>query len=307
MKQVNCLGILVVDALSGPIPSYPVRGVQTQVVSPRIRFLPGGGAANTGAALAQMGIPVEVFSKVGDDPNGAFLIDSLKKTGVKTRGIVVSRTDATPFTFVGIHPDGDRTFIHTPGANKTFRLRDLDESRLLNTDFLFYQDFWVLPGLDGRPAADLLARARKRGVVTLLDECWGLGPDRRTLEMALPHADYFLPSYDDMVAIYGRCTPDRIIRRLHDHGAARVILKMGKRGCLVSDGKRLVAVPSRAAKVVDTTGAGDCFDAGFIAGLVHGLSDAEAAVVGSRTAAACIAHVGGAVGIPPFQRLWREK
>jgi len=94
---------------------------------------------------------------------------------VNTAGIKVSKVDTTPFTFVGIHSDGDRTFIHTPGANKTFGLADMDQDRLLNADMLFYQDFWVLPKLDGRAAGQLLKKAQKRGVVTLLDELLGLG------------------------------------------------------------------------------------------------------------------------------------
>lgn len=303
MPRINCLGILVVDALSGPIAEYPVPAARSQVVTQRIQFMAGGGAANTASALGQMGLRAAVFSKVGADPNGAFLIGELKKHGVNTSGIVVSGRDTTPFTFVGVHPNGDRTFIHTPGANKTFCLDDLDQERLLNTDLLFYQDFWVLPKLDGQPAAQLLKKARRRGVTTLLDECWGLGPNRAKLEMVLPFVDYFLPSYDDLQAIYKGLDPQAMIRRLHAKGVGKVILKMGKSGCIVSDGKKQRKIPARVTKVVDTTGAGDCFDAGFIAGLAHGLSDEESARIGSGAAAACIAHVGGAAGIPPFRDL----
>jgi sugar/nucleoside kinase (ribokinase family) len=302
-KTIHCLGIVVVDALSGPLARYPAPGVRTQVVTERVRFMAGGGAANTAAALGQMGLRASVFSKVGNDPNGAFLIGELKKQGVNTSGIVVSGRDTTPFTFVGVHPNGERTFIHTPGANKTFSRADLDQNRLFNADLLFYQDFWVLPKLDGRPAAQLLKEARRRGLVTVLDECWGLGPNRAKLELVLPFADYFLPSYDDLSAIYKGLDPNTMIKRLHDKGARKVILKMGKAGCVVSDGKKRRAIPACATKVVDTTGAGDCFDAGFIAGLTHGLADDESARIGCRAAAACIAHVGGAVGIPSFNKL----
>jgi len=72
MPRINCLGILVVDALSGPFAHYPQSGRQTQVVSPNVRFMAGGGAANTTSALGQMGLRVSVFSKVGDDPTAHF-------------------------------------------------------------------------------------------------------------------------------------------------------------------------------------------------------------------------------------------
>jgi fructokinase len=93
---------------------------------------------------------------------------------------------------------------------------------------------------------------------------------------------------------------------LHDRGARTVVLKMGKDGALLSSDGETNAVPAYATDVVDTTGAGDCFDAGFIAGLAQGLSDVEAAHIGSRAAAACLRHVGSAAGIPPFASLFEE-
>ena len=304
--RVNVLGIFVSDALCGPIKHYPIAGKATQVIADFIRFMPGGGAANSSLALAAMGLPVKVFSKVGADPMGRFILDHLRERGVDASGVAVSDQVSTPFTFVGIHPGGDRTFVHTPGANKTFALADLDRAALLDTDILFYQDFWVLPKIDGAPAAELLAAARRRGAITLVDECWGLGPNRETWEQIVPHATYLLPSYDDMLAIYPGLEPADMIRNLRDKGAGKVILKMGPQGCLVGSGDGLESIPSRADKIVDTTGAGDCFDAGFIAGLAHGLSDGDAARIGSLCAAACIRNVGGAVGIPAYAELRQQ-
>ena len=291
------------DALSRTLRNYPVPGKVIQVVTDSLTFLPGGGAGNASAALAQMGLPVSVFSKVGDDPNGRFLIDSLRGHGVDTAGICVSAGDTTAFTYVAIHPDGDRTFIHTPGANKTFCLADLDRRKLLQTDFLLYQDLWVLPALDGRPGASLLAEARGRGVVTLLDQCWGLGPDAETWETMLPHADYVLPSLAEVQAVYPGRPAEELAELFCRKGAGCVVLKMGKDGCLVARDGQFVRVESRAERIVDTTGAGDCFNAGFVAGLARDLTPVEAARLGSLAAAACIRHVGGAVGIPPLESL----
>lgn len=304
--RVHCLGVLVVDALSRPLPRYPTPGEVTQVVTESLEFHPGGGAANTSTALVRMGVVASAFSKVGDDLGGAYLLRTLAEAGVDTAGICVSEHDGTPFTYVGIHPDGNRTFIHTPGANLSFTLADIDRGKLLTADYLLYQDLWVLPGIDGRPGAELLAQARHWGVTTLLDECWGFGPDRTVWETMLPYADYVLPSLDDMQAIYPDDTAGDIVRLLHRNGARRVVLKMGKDGCLVFADGQTTHVRSRATKIVDTTGAGDCFDAGFLAGLARGLSLVEAAQIGSLAAAACIAHTGGAAGIPPFETLLQQ-
>jgi len=294
---------MVLDALCGPLPHYPVPKVQTQVNVSHVRLQPGGGAANTSAALAQIGVPVALFTKAGADAVGDLALQQLERLGVETTAVVRSDTVTTPFTFVGVHPDGDRTFVHVPGANRTQRVTDFDLDRLLDAGYLFYQDHWVMPESDGAPGAELLRQARARGVVTLLDECWGLGPRADTLEAMLPLADYALPSYDDLLAIYPGLDPAGMAQHLLRLGAGCVVLKLGARGCLVCAGGESLGVPSCARGIVDTTGAGDCFDAGFIAGLARGLPARQAAVVGSRAAAACIAHVGGACGIPTFDAL----
>ena len=302
-KSVNCLGIIVVDALSGPFDHYPRWGREAQVVSPKVEFKVGGGAANSAAALARLRVPTGIFAKLGQDSNGAFALGSLKHAGVRTNGVRLSLKESTPFTFVGIRLDGDRTFVHTPGANLSFGINDLDMARLLKADFLFYQDYWILPRLDGTPAARLLKRARKAGVTTFLDECWGLGPHRASLEKALPFADYFLPSYDDLTAAYGRYEPETLARLLQKCGARKIVLKLGKRGCLLWDGATARRIPACARKVVDTTGAGDCFDAGFIAAVARDYTDEEACEIGQRAAAACVGQYGGTIGKVTFEKL----
>jgi sugar/nucleoside kinase (ribokinase family) len=277
MPKIHCVGALVVDLLSGPIKQYPVPKVQSQITTEWIRMAPGGGAANTPSALARMGV------------------------GVDTSGICVSAKDSTPFTFVGIHADGDRTFIHTPGANVTFNLADIDIGRALDCKFLLYQDVWVLPGLDGMPAASLLEAARRRGVVTFLDEAFGYGPKRESLEAMLPHCDYVVPSFDDLQVIYPNSSPSDLVDRLIGLGAGAVVIKMGPKGCFVAHGEVRTQVPAYPANVVDTTGAGDCWDAGFIAALSCGKDPVAATQIGCACAAFGIEAVGGSTGVPCYE------
>jgi sugar/nucleoside kinase (ribokinase family) len=306
VAQVSCLGVAVLDALSGPLERYPTPRVDTQVVTERLVIAPGGGAANTASALARMGLSAALFSKIGEDAAGAFLLRQLADCGVDTTGVCVSQHDATPFTFVGVHPGGDRTFIHTPGANRTLSLTDLDTDALLASAWLVYQDFWVLPGIDGESGAALLADARRRGVVTLLDECWGLGPDREAWELMLPHCDYALPSLDDMQAIYPGASAEEVADVLLARGARAAVIKMGARGCLVATPSMRARVPALPASVVDATGAGDCWDAGFVAGLIEGRDVVAAARIGNACAAFCLEAMGAAVNIPPYADVARR-
>jgi sugar/nucleoside kinase (ribokinase family) len=306
MKRIHCVGAVCVDLLNGPIPQYPVPRVHTQVTAKWIRMMPGGGAANMPSAVARMGLPVSSFAKVGDDFNGEFIPRELAKLGVDTAGIRVSPRDATAFTFVAVHADGERTFIHTPGANLTFNLHDLDLERVLDTDLLLYHDLYVLPELDGEPAASLLAEAQRRGVVTFLDEDYGYGPKLEPLAAMLPHCDYVIPSFDDLQAIFPDTSAEEMAGRLLSLGARTAVLKMGRDGCLIAQGSDRIRVPTLPANVVDTTGAGDCWDAGFIAGLASGEDVLTAARIGNACAAFCIEAVGGSTGVPRYETVQRR-
>jgi len=300
MKTIHCFGVAVLDVLSGPIPEYPVPRVKTQVTTKWVHTMAGGGAANVPSALARMGLPVKSFFKVGDDFNGEFIRRELETIGVDTSGVCVSRNDTTPFTFVGIHADSDRTFIHTPGANVTFSLEDVSLEFLLGCDYLLYHDLWVLPRIDGGPAATLLAEAQRRGVMTFLDEDFGYGPNRELLEVMLPHCDYVTPSFDDLQPIYPGASPAQMVDLLLTRGAGAVVLKMGHEGCLVAKGADRIQVPALPAQAVDTTGAGDCWDAGFLAALATGEDLPTAARIGNASAAFCIETVGGSTGVPKY-------
>ena len=300
MPKIHCVGIVVVDLLSGPLKQYPVPRVQPQVTTDWIRVVPGGGAANAPSALARMGLAVTSFSKVGNDFNGEFIRQELNQVGVDTSGFCVASQGSTPFTFVGIFSDGDRTFIHTPGTNITFTLADIDLDRALACEFLLYHDLWTLPALDGEPAAKLLAEARRRGVVTFLDEGFGYGPRRESLEAMLPHCDYVMPSIDDLQAIYPNSSARELADRLLGHGAGTAVIKMGAEGCYVARGELREQVPAFPAKPVDATGAGDCWDAGFIAALAQGEDLITAARIGNACAAFGIEAVGGATGVPRY-------
>jgi sugar/nucleoside kinase (ribokinase family) len=116
----------------------------------------------------------------------------------------------------------------------------------------------------------------------------------------LPYCDYVTPSIDDLRVIYPGATEEDVTNRLMALGARVVVLKMGSRGCLVAHGPERVQVPALPATVVDTTGAGDCWDAGFIAALSHGEDLVNAARIGNACAAFSIEAVGGSTGVPGY-------
>jgi sugar/nucleoside kinase (ribokinase family) len=136
--------------------------------------------------------------------------------------------------------------------------------------------------------------------MTFLDEDFGYGPNRELLEVMLPHCDYVTPSFDDLLPNYPGTSPARMVDLLLTRGARGVVLKMGRDGCLVAKGADRIQVLALPAQAVDTTGAGDCRDAGFLAALAAGEDLPTAARIGNARAAFCIEAVGGSRGVPKY-------
>jgi len=301
MSLINCFGIIVIDALGGPINDFPKHG--QQVIAKNLRFYPGGGAANTSIALGKMGFAPKIFSKIGDDAFRTLIETEFRKHNVDYANMKISQQENTPFTYVAVHPNGQRSFIHTPDTNLSFSLNDIDMEQLLDTSFLIYNDLFVLPKIDAGDGVEILHEAQQRGVVTLLDECYGFGPRQDLLEALLPYTDYFMPSYDDMHLIYPDFDDKQMIEYFHGLGTKNVIIKKGPEGCVVSDAGQIDSIPAFPVEIVDTTGAGDCWDAGFIAALTKGKDIFSAARYGNFTASLCIGGVGGSAGILPYEKI----
>jgi len=267
---VICLGIMVADLIGWPTEALPAAGELTLVDNMQLHT--GGCAVNTATILADLQIPVKIIGRVGDDPLGDFLIESLRVCGVNTKQVVRSATSNTSATMVMVEPDGERRFVHYLGANAQLTLADVDMQQIRQAAMLHVAGSLVLPGLDGAPTAALLREAQEAGVSTFLDTVWdATGRWITLLESALPYIDYFVPNLPEARALTGRDNPKEVARALIDHGVKTVIIKMADQGCyLMNAAGQHLHVPAFDVQAVDTTGAGDAFAAGFIAGIWHG-------------------------------------
>jgi sugar/nucleoside kinase (ribokinase family) len=294
---IVCLGILVADMIGRPLRAIPAPG--RLVLVDEMGLHTGGCAVNAATALARLGLPVEVIGKVGKDALGDFVVDALIERGIGTRGISRDVGVGTSGTIVLVDPDGERRFVHYIGANARLVLADIDLSIVEGASVLHVGGSLVLPGIDGEPTAELLHTARDKGVVTFLDTVWDdTGRWMQTLKPCLPHLDFFIPSLPEAQAITGLTVPLDVGRALLEFGPRTVALKMGAEGCLVltQDGER-IRVPAYAVPVVDATGAGDAFAAGFIAGVWHGWSLEKTAKFANAVGALCVTGIGASGGV----------
>jgi len=294
--DIVCLGIMVADVLARPVNGLPERGKLALVE--RIELHTGGCAVNTGIACAKLGLRTAVMGKVGTDAFGDYIIQELQRHGIDTSGVVRDRVANTSSTMVMIGPDGERSFIHYPGANARLRGGDVDMGMVKRGRILHVAGHNVMRGFDGPDAAAVLQAAHELGVNTSLDTAWDAsGQWLDLIEPCLPHIDYFVPSFEEARMIAGREGPAEIAHFFLDYGIVVVALKMGQAGCYVTDGQRALRLPAYPVQVVDTTGAGDCFTAGFLAGLIRGWDLERTARFANAVGAMCVTSIGATSGV----------
>ena len=297
MARAICLGILVADVIGRPISGVPAPGALQLVesISPHI----GGCAANTGIGLQRLGIETAVAGAIGHDAFGAFARATLESEGVDTRGLV-EKEAPTSATMVLVAPDGERAFLHCVGANAAFVAADFDARTLRETDLLHIAGHGLMPAFDGAPCAEILRAARQNGVRTSLDTAGA--PDeiwRENLRQCLPHLDYFVPSLHEVRELFpDSSTPETLAARLIDAGVETVALKMGERGSYALNRRGQSArAPIAATQVVDATGAGDAFAAGFLAASLRDLPLQRCLEIGNAYGAMCVSAIGTIAGL----------
>ena len=257
----------------------------------QIRMSPAGTAGGTAVVLAKLGAEVASVGATGADPLGRVLRELLAEHEVDVSGLVTKDEVQSSASVLPVRPNGDRPAWHCIGANGALTLDDID------LDAVAAADVVLLGGpefLGGDAAATLLEHARAHGTVTAVDMLAPGDPDMLDwVGAALPHADYFLPNDEQLLGLTGASTLEEAASALLDRGVGCVAATCGASGALVaSAADGAVRVPAFAVDVVDTTGCGDAFTAGFLTGVLAGRTPAEAAELGNATAAQVVQGLG---------------
>ena len=159
-----------------------------------------------------------------------------------------------------------------------------------------------MPRLDGEGAAELFKRAKALGKFTSMDVTWDVsGRWIEIIRPCLPYLDYFMPSIGEAKHITKKETPEAIADFFLNEGVGTAIIKLGKEGCLVKNAKEKFVCPAFKINAVDTTGAGDCFVAGFLTGILRGWPLTECARLACAVAAMCVMHIGANEGVRDFE------
>ncbi|WP_248963105.1 carbohydrate kinase family protein [Sphaerisporangium perillae] len=303
---VVTLGVHIVDVLARPVESIP-QGQDTHLLE-EIRITAAGAAAGTAVDLAKLGVPVASAGAVGEDELGDFLLMIMRRHGVDVRGIVRRAGEQTAASILPIRPDGGRPSFHVPGANLTYSPADLDQDLLTGARVVHLGGMDVTWGLHDPAFFELLRAARQGGTIVTMDLLSNMPDLMPGARAFLPHVDYFLPNEEQALMITGASGVEEAAARLLAEGPSGVLVTLGGEGSLVATATGTVRIPAREVPVVDTTGCGDAYCAGFIAGLVEGRDVTACARLGTAVAARVAGGLGSDAGLDGLsvERLERE-
>jgi sugar/nucleoside kinase (ribokinase family) len=270
----------------------PAFGQEEKLVD-SMSLVVGGSASITAVAAARLGLRVALVAAIGDDAAGQFMLSELARAGVDTSAMVVRAGQATGMTVALSRPD-DRAILTAMGAMGTLTAADVPASLLAGSRRVHVSSYFLLERTLGPGLAGLLAAARAAGAATSLDTNWdpagtwgaAFFPD------VLAQADLLLPNEAEAQHLAGTASLAEAVATLTKAGAA-IAVKRGAAGALYADGPRQYVATGPPVSPVDATGAGDCFNAGLLTGLLHGLDPADALALGCAAGAASTRGIGG--------------
>jgi len=302
MRDIVVVGEINPDLLAGGLETLPRLG--TEVLCRSFDISLGGSSALAAAGMAHLGLDVGFVSKVGDDLFGRWVLDEIARCGVDVSRVII---DPSARTGVGVilSLPSDRGIVTFLGTIAAFSAADIDMDYVLGFRHLHVSSFFLQKGLQPF-VPDLFRQAHEAGLTTSLDTGWD--PEERwdgVLEDALREADVFLPNELEARAIAQVQDPLQALDVLCAKTGGTVAVKLGEKGAAARRGTERANHSGFRVPVVDTTGAGDCFDAGFLYGWVKGWSLDRCLALGCACGALSVSALGGVAAQPTLEEAMR--
>lgn len=257
----------------------------------------GGSAANTIVGLARLGRKVGFIGKIAKDSEGKLQIDTFINEGVDIEGIIHSKKGKSGAALGFVDKKGARALYINPGENDTLESREINLEYISQTTFLHMSSF----------VGEKPFRAQKK-IAGMLPKSIKLSLDPGALyaqrgftaiEPLIRSAYVFMPNSIELEQLTGESDYRKGANIILEMGVQIVVVKLGVKGCYITDGQEQVTVDSFPVKTVDTTGAGDAFNAGFLYGLLNQKNNLyECGRLGNFVASKSITTNGARAGLP---------
>jgi sugar/nucleoside kinase (ribokinase family) len=297
------MDVLVFGNVTLDVICYPVEDVPRyeSISFDDVTVSPGGCSSNTAIGLAALGVPTGIIGQTGSDDAAELLYRYWERFGLDTQFMQRDPEHSTAISIGLVDSEFQPRFVHTPGANRgvTADLIDVPKMAATGAKFFHVAGFFVLVNFfEG--VGQKLATLRSQGITTCLDVVFNVRMDDPKLRAALwesmPYLDYFMSNDHEALRLTGETDPVLAAKVLREQGARCVIIKLGAKGCYALSDDFTGIIPAIKVEVVDTTGAGDAFAAGFIAALRKGADIRAAGEAGNRAGARIVQKLGAITG-----------
>ena len=304
MCDVTVIGPSVIDILAAPFDPEALAKGKRDVDQIRMSF--GGDALNESVVLSRMGKKVQLISKIGADEAGRSIRKHLEKEKVSTKHVIVEQGLNTSVNIALVDADGGRKFLTDPhSSQRKLGLEDvlpmLDET----APIVSFASIFISPCFSIEKTEQVFSRIKAAGKTLVSDVTRPKnGETFDDLKFLFPYMDFFVPNDEEIFLLTGEKDPYKNVQMLVDAGVKTAVVKIGKDGCLIGTRDGILHVPAVAGvKCVDTTGAGDSFAAGLIAGLAEGRSIMDCARLGCAAASCSIEQVGATDGVRSLEQV----
>jgi ribokinase len=261
----------------------------------------GGSAANTTVGLARLGRKVGFIGKVADDREGRMLLEDFQKEGVDTSGIRIAKRGRSGVVMGFVDEKGERALYIDAGVNDGIKFEEMDMAYVSGAKFLHLTSF--VGETSFQTQKKLIERLPKNVNVSFdpgaLYAQRGIGE----LESIIEKTFVLLPNAIELKLLTGLDDYKKGAETMLKRGIKMVAIKLGGKGCYVTNGKESSIVEAFKVRVVDTTGAGDAFNAGFLYGVISGKNLHDCGRIGNFVASRCVMKMGARNGLPELADL----
>lgn len=296
MKKCAVIGSINMDMVLS-VPRFPAAG--ETLTGGNFQTVPGGKGANQAVALGRLGAPVRMAGRVGDDAFGRRYLDHFRQNGVDVRAVDAVAGTATGVADILVNAAGENCIVIAPGANGLCDLEWLDRALEATADCEIFLLQLEIP-LD--TVAEAVRRLRKMGKTILLDPA----PAVPLPEDVLAAVDFLTPNETELKAVTAGLSEDAGIEERVRHlvgGSGRVVVhKRGADGAYIGTRDGIEHVPGFSVRAVDTTAAGDTFNAGLAAGLAMGWPLRDAVRLANAAGALAVTAYGAQEGMPSLEQ-----
>ena len=300
MTDVVVVGEIIFDITVSNFTCEMHRNKVTKTSQPAA-FSGGGDAQNAATTMGYLGLAAYLAGRIGDDEAGRMCMSMTESAGVNCSRVLRVAGGSTSTSVNLVNPEGEASHVCFPGENHRFATEDVPFDLFSRAKYVSLHSLLALPGLDART---IFSKARESGARTYADTTPLAGDE--SIDMIadiLPTLDVFAPSYSEAAILLKMKDPREMADKLLSLGVGMAVIKIGADGCVVGDRDGIELVPAYKTEIINTTGAGDNFSAGFLCGLCKGYSKISCAKLGNAAGAITVSSLASTGAVKSFAQI----